>query len=50
MNPDKKSNTRDENKLRKWGLDSVVRQFVRSISTTISQALRHSLKNFLSRK
>jgi hypothetical protein len=50
MNPEKKSNAREENILRKWGLDSVVRQFIRSISTTVSQALRDSLKSFLSKK
>lgn len=39
-----------ENVLRKWGLEGVVRQFVRSISTALSQAMRDVLRNFLSKK
>lgn len=50
MNTNSEFKERKDNLLRKYGLESVVRQFVRSISTTISQALRDSLKNFLSRK
>lgn len=39
-----------ENILRKWGLESVIRQFVRSIATTISQTLRDTLRSMLSKK
>ena len=50
MNTERELNTKKENLLRKWGLESVVRQFIRSISTTISQALRDSLKSLISKK
>jgi hypothetical protein len=50
MNAERELNTKKENVLRKWGLESVVRQFVRSIATSLSQALRESLRTFLSKK
>ncbi len=50
MNTETETNVKKNTILRKWGLDSVVRQFVRSISTTISQALRDSLKSLLTKK
>lgn len=50
MNTEKEFSTKKENLLRKWGLESIMRQFIRSISTTLTQVLRDALKNFLSKK
>lgn len=50
MTPQDQLNSKKESLLRKWGLESVVRQFMRSITTSLSQALREALRSFLSKK
>ncbi|MBL7838624.1 MAG: hypothetical protein JNJ75_00650 [Cyclobacteriaceae bacterium] len=50
MNAEPQSNARKENFLRKWGLENLFRQVIRSISTTLSQAIRELLRNLLSKK
>lgn len=50
MNSDREINSRKESILRKWGLESIVRQFIRSIGTTLTQVLREAFKNLLSKK
>jgi hypothetical protein len=50
MNPVQETNTRKENFLRKWGLENLFRQVIRSISTTLSQVIRELLRNIFSKK
>jgi hypothetical protein len=45
MNTEKELSTKKENLLHKWGLESVVRQFIRSVSTTLTQILRDAYKS-----
>jgi hypothetical protein len=45
MNTEKELSTKKENLLRKWGLESVVRQFILSVSTTLTQILRDAYKS-----